>query len=255
MTPRVRRFGGVLLIVVPVLFNLFFTLLSIEFSYPDILREPAADILRRFDEGGTYLIALWYGFALTPLLFLPAALLLRHGFRATPDSGSDSALLDLAAPLAILASLTQTLGLIRWPFVVPGLADTYLDPASSDASRASALTVFEVFHRYAGVAVGEHLGYLFTGAWSIVIGVAMVSGSRFPTWLGWVGIGSAVGILIGLLEPAGIAVAGDITAFAYIGWSLWLIVTGVIFIGAHEAAPAGDAKLVRQQVGAPSVAL
>ncbi len=36
-----RVLTGVLLILTPVAFNVFFTLLSVTFEYPDILREPA----------------------------------------------------------------------------------------------------------------------------------------------------------------------------------------------------------------------
>jgi hypothetical protein len=219
-----RRLTAALLIAVPVLFNVCFVLLGAAFDYPDILRQPAETILRRFDEGGTSLVALWYAFALTPALFLPAALLLRRAFR------SDSPLLDLATPLAIAASLTQLLGLVRWPFLVPSLARTYLDPASNEATRAAAIAIFEAFHRYAGVAVGEHLGYLFTAAWTLVIAGAMRSTPGFRRWLSWVGIVAALGILVGLLEPAGVDIAGTVNALAYVLWSLWLIGTGVALL-------------------------
>ena len=36
-----RRLAGVLLILTPIAFNLLFTLLSVTFEYPDILRQPA----------------------------------------------------------------------------------------------------------------------------------------------------------------------------------------------------------------------
>jgi hypothetical protein len=60
--------------------------------------------------------------------------------------------------------------------------------------------------------------------------------------LGWAGIASALGILIGLLEPAGLALAGTINAVAYILWSLWLVGTGVSLLRArpevaHDPAP------------------
>ena len=42
---------GVLLILTPIAFNVFFTLLSVTFAYPDILREPTGHVLRRFDAG------------------------------------------------------------------------------------------------------------------------------------------------------------------------------------------------------------
>src|SRR5215212_7153618 len=227
MSNRTRVWTAGLLIAVPVLFMSFYGLLTVTFDYPGILREPAGDVLRRFAAGGPSLVLLWYGFALAPALFIPAAILLRRAFPATTP------LLDLAVPLGVLAGLTQVLGLIRWPFLVPELARTFLDPAASEATQAAALTVFGAFHQYAGVAIGEHLGYLFTGAWTIVIAVAMLKSSVFRSWLGWAGIVSALGILVGLLEPAGIALAGTINAVAYAAWSLWLVGVGVSLLRAH----------------------
>ena len=227
MTDRVRVLTGILLIAVPVLFNLFFFQLQSSFAYPDILRQPPEEILTRFAAGGSALVALWYGFAMVPALFIPAAVLLRRVF---PDN---LPLLDLATPLAIVAGVVQLLGLVRWPFLVPELARTFLDPASSEAARAAALIVFGAFHQYAGVAVGEHLGYLFTGAWTLLIAAAMVTSPVFRPWWGWLGLVSAIGILVGMLEPAGVAIAGTINAVAYIGWSLWLIGAGVFLLRAR----------------------
>ena len=224
MTTRSRSLTALLLIIVPVLFNVFFFLLQSSFGYPDILREPADTILRQFAAGGTSLLAIWYGFALTPALFIPAAVLLRRAFPG------DSPLLSLATPFAVVAGMAQVLGLLRWPFLVPGLAQAYLDPAASDATREAVVVVFSAFHQYAGVAVGEHLGYLSTGAWTLVIAGAMLAGAPFRPWLGWIGIAAALGILAGLLEPAGFALGGTINAFAYILWSLWLIATAVFLL-------------------------
>jgi hypothetical protein len=71
----VRLLTGVLLILTPVAFNVFFTLLSVTFEYPDILRESTGYVLRRFDAGGSSLVAIWYGFMLTAVLFVPLAVL------------------------------------------------------------------------------------------------------------------------------------------------------------------------------------
>jgi hypothetical protein len=242
MTHRTRVSTAGLLIAVPVLFMLFYGLLAMTFDYPGILREPAGEVLRRFAAGGPTLVLLWYGFALTPVLFIPAAILLRRAFTATTP------FLDLAVPLGVLAGLTQVMGLIRWPFLVPELARSFLDPSASEATQAAALTVFGAFHQYAGVAIGEHLGYLFTGAWTLVIAGAMLTAPRFRPWLGWAGIASALGILVGLLEPAGIALAGMINAVAYAAWSLWLVGVGVSLLraqpqGVETLAPLGQATL------------
>lgn len=242
MTHRTRVSTAGLLIAVPVLFMLFYRLLAMTFDYPGILREPAGEVLRRFAAGGPTLVLLWYGFALTPVLFIPAAILLRRAFTATTP------FLDLAVPLGVLAGLTQVMGLIRWPFLVPELARSFLDPSASEATQAAALTVFGAFHQYVGVAIGEHLGYLFTGAWTLVIAGAMLTAPRFRPWLGWAGIASALGILVGLLEPAGIALAGMINAVAYAAWSLWLVGVGVSLLraqpqGVETPGPLGQAPL------------
>jgi hypothetical protein len=47
-----RQLTGVRLLLTPIAFNLLFTLLSVTFEYPDILREPAGYVLERFDAGG-----------------------------------------------------------------------------------------------------------------------------------------------------------------------------------------------------------
>jgi hypothetical protein len=131
MTNRSRVLTAALLIAVPVLFMLFYGLLTMTFDYPGILREPAGEILRRFAAGGPSLVLLWYGFALTPALFIPAAILLRRAFPTT------STVLDLAVPLGVLAGMVQVVGLIRWPFLVPEPARTFLDPAASEATQAA----------------------------------------------------------------------------------------------------------------------
>jgi hypothetical protein len=230
---RTRLITAGLLIAMPILFNLFFGLLQARFDYPDILRRPPDEVLRRFAAGGPGLIALWYGFALTPALFLPAAVLLRRAL------GRDqAAYLDLATPLAIAASLVQLLGLLRWPFLVPALAQLYADPTTDAATRSATIAVFVAFHQYLGVAIGEHLGYLFTAAWTAVISAAMFGSPHFRSWWGWLGLMAAVGILAGLLEPVGVAVAGPINALSYILWSVWLIGTGVALLRFRPEADA-----------------
>ena len=61
----------------------------------------------------------------------------------------------------------------------------------------------------------------------------MLTSPVFRPWLGWAGIVSGLGILVGLLEPAGVALAGTINAVAYLGWSLWLVATGISLLWAR----------------------
>ena len=40
------------------------------------------------------------------------------------------------------------------------------------------VVVFQAFNRYLGVAVGEHLGYALTGAWTVLAGIVAGSSRR-----------------------------------------------------------------------------
>jgi hypothetical protein len=223
--------AGLALIALPIAFNATFALLAARFDYPDILRRSTADVLARFREGGTTLVLLWWAFALTALLFAPVAVLFS---RAVPDA--DGTLLAVATIVGVLASVVQFLGLIRWPFLVPYLARVDADSDASPARREAVDVVFQSFNRYLGVAVGEHLGYALTGAWSLLMGVALIQTAAVAPWLGVAGIvvGAVLKLcsleFIGPFEREGWKLAGDVVPFAYIVWSLWLIATGVALI-------------------------
>lgn len=221
-----RRLAGVLLILTPASFNLFFALLSTTFEYPDILREPAGYVLRQFEAGGPGLVATWYGFMLTAVLFVPLAVLVH---RVLAEEGAPF-YLGVATAFGVVAGVVQFLGLVRWPLLVPYLADVYLDPASSQAARDSVEVVFGAFNQYAGVAVGENLGYMFTGIWTALVALAMMRTPAFGRWLGWIGLVAAAGILVGTLEPAGLAWAASVVTVAYIGWSVWLALAGILLL-------------------------
>ena len=130
----------------------------------------------------------------------------------------------------------QFLGLVRCPYLVPYLARTFLDPSSSEATRDAVAVVFQAFHRTLGVAVGEHLGYLFTGLWTLLVGVAMTQADVFPAWLGWPGIVLGLALVVGSFEfvgsfeETGWRLAGMLVPITYIVWSLWLVAAGVTLV-------------------------
>ena len=219
------KLTGLLLILLPIAFNVIFFLLQRNFEYPDILRKPTDYILLRFNAGGSRLIATWYAFAFTGILFVPVAILVHQTL-----ASERTPYMPLATTIGVLAGLVQFLGLIRWTFLVPYLAKTYFEPESTQATRDSIAVVFQAFHRYAGVAVGEHLGYLFTSLWTAFIALAVTQSPLFSPWIGWIGFLPAIGIFIGLFEESGFKAAGAINAISYILWSLWLIILGVVLL-------------------------
>src|SRR5688572_22568580 len=216
---------GLLLILVPLAFNVTFFLLQRAFEYPDILRKPTDYILRRFKDGGAPLRRLWYAFAFSAVLFTPVPVLVQQVFQ--PDAPW---FLVVGTALGVLAGTVQFLGLIRWPFLVPSLADMYTDPESTQATRDSVVVVFHAFHRYAGVAIGEHLGYIFTSVWTILLCIAIIATDVVNPLFGWLGIVPAIGVLIGVFEETGFKAAGAINAISYILWSVWLIAFGVALL-------------------------
>jgi hypothetical protein len=228
---NIERAAGAFLLILPLAFNAFFFLLARRFDYPDILRSPTAEILSRFQAGGVRLKLLWYGFMLTAVLLAPLAVLLGQVL-----ARDDLAVVPTATVVGVLAAVVQFLGLARWPFLVPALARKYDDPASSEATREATVVIFESFHRYLGLAVGECLGYLFTGAWTVLVGVAMLQSSAFEPWLAWPGI--AIGLFlvasslefVGRFEEKGWKLAGAIVPIAYIAWSLWLMGAGLVLL-------------------------
>src|SRR5829696_6282727 len=235
-SPRRRRgslliiqvLTGVLLVVLPVADNGLYTLLARGFDYPDILRQPTDQVLARFAAGGSRLVLLWWGFTMSAVLFAPTVVLVS----ATLGDASPT-VLALATATGLLAALVQFLGLVRWPFAVPHLARLAADPATTPATRDAVEVVFQTLNRYLGVAVGEHLGYLFTGLWTALTGIALLQSDLLHPLFGVVGLLLAPLFVLGSLEfvgpfePGAWKLAGTLVPFAYIGWSIWLLALGI----------------------------
>lgn len=221
------------LIMIPVMFNLMFASLAKQFEYPDILRQPTALVLAKFRAGGSKLVMTWWLFAMSAVGFGFLAVLLPI------QLGFDAAMTALVATLGLLASLTQFLGLVRWPFMVPHLAR---EAETASKEKLDAIDViFQSLNRYLGVAVGEHLGYLFTGLWTSALGAGLLLQDQVSHSGWYVALGISGLLLGGLLvlcslefvgrnELNGWKLAGTITPFIYIGWSLWLVTLGVTML-------------------------
>jgi hypothetical protein len=224
--------AAVLLIAVPIAFNVAFFELGRAFDYPNILRKQPDEILRRFAAGGSGLVLRWQSLLVSALAMLPLVALLAVALAAPP------ALTALSIVIGSAAALVQALGLVRWPFAVPELARRYLGAEGSDgeATRRTIELVFATLHRLLGVGIGEHLGYLLTGLWTLLVAASILSTAVLPGWLGVIGLPIGVALLVGTLEfvgpneKDGWPLAGTIVPIAYIGWSLWLAAIGVFLL-------------------------
>jgi hypothetical protein len=168
-------------------------------------------------------------FMLSGLLLIPAVVLLGQALGFT-------GIVPLAVTVGVLAGLVQMLGLLRWVYLVPSLARPNVDPGLESGQREANIAVFRAMHQYLGVGVGEHLGYLFTGIWSVLTGVAIVGTELIPAWMGGIGVAVGAGLIVGSAEflgrdeEDGWTLAGAAIPILYIAWSLWLVAMGIALI-------------------------
>jgi len=218
---RVRT-TGILLVAVPLVFTAGFTGLQVTFEYPDILRHPAGEVLTRFAAAGADLHLYWYAMMAAAMAMIPAAIGL--GLHLWER---DRQLAALSIGAGVLAGLVQALGLLRWVMLVPGLAASYVAPDATEAQQQMAVALFDAANRYLGMGVGEHLGYLFTAAWTLLVAALIIRQHRIIAAAGGV---IALGVLTGMAEPFGVPVVGAINAISYTLWAVWTLVLGIVLL-------------------------
>lgn len=227
---HLRQLTGLLFITGAIFVNIPYTLLIMNFNYPDILREPAGVVLTQFQAGGAGLIFTWLAFAWAGLpLFLGMILYPRA------SGGSRSTLIKAATITGIIAFLVQVIGLLRWVFVVPVLAQMYVDPATSASARETAVIVFQTIHQFGGVVLGEHMGQLFSIAWTVLLCLAAWRHGYFPRWLAGYGIASGLVYLLAQTELLatvipGFPVVGEAGLIGSLLWLLWIVGLGVMLL-------------------------
>ena len=221
-----RTIGG-LLIAGAIALLIPYTVLTIIFDYPDILRQDTAIILTKFHEGGNTLIWTWFAFAITGIPLLPAYILIGQTFE------NKAPLVRTATSVGIVGLVVQMIGLMRWTFVVPVLADTFVN-ATDLATKAAAIVTFKTIHQFAGVILGEHLGQLFTIAWTLMISMSFSRLKLFPAWVNFLGFVSSFIYILAQAELFSTIMphfpVWDLAGF--VGstmWLVWLIVLGVMF--------------------------
>lgn len=233
-TRQFRQLTGLLFIVGTVLINIPYTLLIINFDYPDILRQPTAEILTRFQAGGNALIYTWLAFAWVGLPMLFGVIMLKQILK-----DENAPFLEIATTLGVIGFIVQVIGLLRWVFVVPVLARLYTAPGTDSATQAAVSAVFTAVHQYGGVILGEHMGQLLTILWMSMLSSIIYRSKMFSKWvavLGWVA--SAV-YLLAQTE----LLATAIPTFPVVDWAglvgsllwlAWMVVVGVYLMKFKE---------------------
>src|SRR3954454_11341727 len=231
-----RRTTGALFLAAALAFAGAASVLSSTFDWPDILREPADVVLPAFVAGGTSLVWTWfatawtYAILLVPILLLPAVL----GRRGDP-------VLRLATYAGATSVVLSLIGFLRWVFVVPALADSYV--AGDAVTRAAVDAAWTAQHQFGGALLGEHLGQLLALGWSVALSVVILRTRVLPRWLG------VTGLVVSALYLTN---QGDILATAVpgfpvwplggllgsTGWGLWVAAVGVVLLLGPGPVPA-----------------
>ncbi len=222
---RTREYGtafAVALVHVGLL-SVGFLILADVFSFPEILRAPSEARLALFRQNQGMIVPAYYMMGLSGLTQIMLAVLFHQSF-----AKGGSTLLVAALVAGVLAGAFQMMGFMRWPIAVPYLAEQMAGAETSEMRNVIAL-LEGLLNRYAGMVVGEHLGFLAQGAWTMLISLAMFRGSLFAWPYGLVGLALGVLITVSAFEQLG----GPFEAIGFLSAPVsaaclgWLLMCGV----------------------------
>jgi len=204
----------------------FFILFS-AINWPASLDDPAAIALPRLvQQAGA--VAFGYScYLLVALLLVPATAALNA--RLNLSGGLAGATLALAT----LAAMAKAIGICRWLFAMPGLAEAYVAPAADQAAIA---LVFQTLDAFAG-GIGEIIGVgLIGGVWTLLIGACVYRAPGIPAKA--LGVFACVaGLSLFASVPAAFGVdLGPILTFSNIAWQFALLGIGLWALTPPRAA-------------------
>jgi hypothetical protein len=222
---RTREYGTAfaLTLVHAGLLSVGFLILADQFSFPDILRATSQERLALFRENQGVIVAAYYMMGLSGVTQIMLAVLFHQSF-ARPGS----TLLIGALVAGVLAGAFQLMGFMRWPIAVPYLAEQMAGAPSAEIQGTVAL-LEGLLNRYAGMVIGEHLGFLAQGSWTVLISLAMLRGRLFAWAYGLIGLVLGVLIIVSAFEQLGgpFEAIGFLSAPASAAWLGWLVMCGV----------------------------
>ena len=222
-TGGIKPAAALLLLQFATMWGAFF-ILAPAINWPASLDAPPAEILPLILDQSRAVFAGYLSYLIHALALIPLAVLLRSAI------GLTGAFATIAIILGVLAGFAKALGITRWLFLMPGLAEAWVDPATTDAEQAAIGVVYEAFNAYAG-GVGELLGVgLLAGSWTVVLSIALIR--RGATLLGWAGMGSAILLfstllsVLGMESPVMLTLSGILWQFWTLALAIWLVRRG-----------------------------
>lgn len=224
------RVGGVFLIGGALAFMGVFAYLAARFNYPQVLDGNAVEVLPNLLATGTTGRAVWAIYGFLPLIWIPAGVGAFHALRGAREGSMRVAML-----FAVVSAISMMLGLLRWPSIHWTLAQAYA--TGTEADRTAIGATFVGLNSFLGNYVGEFLGELSFSVFFLLSGLAMLAkGARFPRWVGYLGILTAVAGMIGMFRNVS-SVVDPVAAVNNYLLPLWMIIFGVALIRHPDGNP------------------
>ncbi len=220
-----HRLLGMTIIVFGLVTSAAFGILSAVFEFPDVLRRPGAEVLEMYAENASVVRPTYWLLAMTGLVLVGIAVELGRFLMPFAEGPA-----RLVSGFGVATGVFWSLGYTRWPIAVPYLSEMYQSGDAAKKERAAEL--YGLLNRYAGMTVGEHLGFITMGVFAIALAIGLRRGGIGPRWLFPVGIFAGVLIAITSYEQYNpdATVLGALNGLANTVWFLWMIAIGVVLL-------------------------
>lgn len=223
---RLIRIAAFFLIVEALILILPLVILGRSINWPASLNEPASINLPLILEQYSSMMFGYSIYLIYSLLFWPVAYLTG---KVIVNRSYQNPLFQIANGFAILSVLARTLGIVRWLFTMPVLAEVYTAPNTTIAIKDNLNLIYEMLNSYAG-GIGEILGVsLFAATWLILISIIILRKKDYPAWLGYFGLATALLLTTNLLSIIGID-TGSMTTISVVLLQFWMLSTAILFI-------------------------
>jgi Domain of unknown function (DUF4386) len=199
--------------------------LSAVFEFPDVLRRPGGEVLALYAKNANVVRPTYWLLGMTGLVLIGIAVEL--GRFLTPFAEGPA---RLVSGFGVATGVFWSLGYTRWPIAVPYLSDMY--QTGDPAKKERAAELYGLLNRYAGMTVGEHLGFITMGVFAVALAVGLRRGGVGPRWLLPVGVFGGVLIAITSFEQYNpdLEILGALNGLANTVWFLWMIAIGVVLL-------------------------
>lgn len=193
-------------------------ILIFKFDFPDILRKSMEETLGLFIANKEWTVPAYYLFTLTGISFMSVVVLVYKLI-----DKKQSALGFLAMIFGVLFGLTSSLGFIRWPFLMESLGNTLI---SNQTDTETLRVIYNSFHTYAGVSVGENFAFWFEFLWMFLFSTSLLSyKNSIPKYIARIGQLLGIGMLIYSFEQFGPAFSflGPLNMIVHVAQLAWLL--------------------------------